>query len=471
MNQRTAQGFEWLETGTAREYRKDSNMAFEALRFIHAAGVLADHQVRDIGSCDDDARSILIDATLTSFERIIEACVDNEVDFLLLTGDTFDESDRSLRARVAIREGFECLNEAGIDVFVVPGPGDTQDAWASFKGLPDNVSLFVPEVDEPTAIMRNGNVLATLQACLGRTADATIQHDGTSMGQSRIGPFRIGIIPPFASSGAVPDEAVIETWLSTHRVDYLAVPLPFSRTTVTRMEQIAHGPGPATSMTRSDCGPAGCSLVTVEARASISAETIVTSPIRRETINITVGETANWDQLMSAMRGYVESLPNLDRASVLILDWVLTGSGALHESLHDSDAEAELFELLEADSSLADGQHMIHSLTLNSETQNVADDSSDNFEDASWEDETSETKDSNPLLTSFLGRIDREHSMAGSVVRRLKAGSDDASEPWLSRLESLAGRATQKAVTDRSRAYGSAWFDSATESNADFDEE
>ncbi len=445
-------------------------MAFEALRFIHAAGVLADHQVQDIGPCDDDVRSKLIDATLLSFERIVEACVENEVDFLLLVGDTFDESDRSLRARVAIREGFECLNEAGIDVFVVPGTRDSQHAWASFKNLPDNVSLFVPEVDEPTAIMRNGNVLATLQSCLGRSTGNVISKDeSSSMGQSRIGPFRIGVIPPFASSSSTPDESAVETWLATHRVDYLAVPLPFARTTVTRMEQVAHGPGPATSMTRADTGPAGCSLVTVEGRASIATETIVTSPIRREKINITIGETAAWDQLMSAMRGYVESLPGLDRSSVLILNWVLTGSGSLHASLHDADAERELFELLEADTSLADGQHMIHNLTLRAEssTANVP---SDKADAADHDDEFAGHEDGNPLLTSFLGRIDREHSIAGSVVRRLKAAGDDSSSSWLNRLETLAGRVSQNAVADRSRAFGAEWFDSTTERDNDRDE-
>lgn len=447
-------------------------MAFEALKFIHAAGVLADHQVRDTGPCGDEVRSKLIDATLISFERIIEACVDNEVDFLLLTGDTFDESDRSLRARVSIRDGFECLEEAGIDVFVVSGPQDSQDAWASFKDLPDNVSLFVPEVDEPTAIMRNGNVLATLQACLGRSPDNAVQHDeSSSMGQSRIGPFRIGIIPPFASSGATPDESIIETWLSTHRVDYLAVPLPFDRTTVTRMEQIAHCPGPATSMTRTDCGPAGCSLVTVEARSSIATDTIVTSPVRRETINITIGETATWDQLMSAMRGFVESLPNLERASVLILNWVLTGSGSLHESLQNEDAENELFELLETDSSLADGQHMIHSLTLRPEPASATRELSDDATETGWDDDSSESEDGNPLLTSFLGRIDREHSLAGNVVRRLEANDKDSTGPWLNRLEVLAGRVSQTAVADRSRALGTEWFDSANDNHADLDEQ
>lgn len=446
-------------------------MAFEALRFIHAAGVLADHQVRDTGPCDDEVRSKLIDATLNSFERIVEACVDNEVDFLLLTGDTFDEADRSLRARVALRDGFECLEEAGIDVFVVSGPRDSQDAWASFKDLPDNVSLFVPEVDEPTAIMRSGNVLATLQACLGRSPGNAVQQDeSSSMGQSRIGPFRIGIIPPFASSGATPDESIIETWLSTHRVDYLAVPLPFARTTVTRMEQIAHCPGPATSMTRTDCGPAGCSLVTVEARASIATNTIVTSPVRRETINITIGETATWDQLMSAMRGYVESLPSLERASVLILNWVLTGSGSLHESLQNENAEEELFELLEADSSLADGQHMLHSLTLRPEPASATKELSDDATGTGWDDESSESEDDNPLLTSFLGRIDREHSIAGRVVRRVEANDEETSGPWLNRLEALAGRVSQAGIAELSRGLGTEWFDSANDDHADFDE-
>ena len=445
-------------------------MAFEALKFIHASGVMADHQVRDTGPCDDKVRSKLVDATLLSFERIVEACVDHEVDFLLLTGDTFDETDRSLRARVALREGFTCLEEVGIDVFVVSGPRDSQDAWASFKDLPDNVSLFVPEVDEPTAIMRNGNVLATLQACLGRSTDNAVQQDETSsMGQSRIGPFRIGIIPPFASSGTTPDESVVETWLSAHRVDYLAVPLPFARATITRMEQIAHGPGPATSMTRSDCGPAGCSLVTVEARSSIATETIVTSSVRRETINITIGETATWDQLMSAMREYVESLPSLEHASVLILNWVLTGNGSLYESLQHEDAEDELFELLETDSSLADGQHMIHSLTLRPEPSSATTERSDISDETGWNDDSPASEDRNPLLTSFLCHIDREHSISGKVVQRLESNNKDSSGSWPNRLEALAGRVSQTAVAERIRCLGTEWFDSANADATNFD--
>jgi len=291
------------------------------------------------------------------------------------------------------------------------------------------------------------------------------------MGQSRIGPFRIGIVPPFVSSGETPDESVVETWLSTHRVDYLAVPLPFTRTTITRMEQIAHGPGPATSMTRSDCGPAGCSLVTVEARSSIATEPIVTSPVRRETINITIGETATWDQLMSAMRGYIESLPALDRASVLILNWVLTGSGPLHESLQNEDAENELFELLETDSSLVDGQRMIHGLTLQPEPSSTANERSDLGDEAGWNDDAQECEDRNPLLTSFLSRIDREHSLSGNVVRRLESNDEDSSGPWLNRLEALAGRISQTVVAERSRALGTEWFNSSNDNTADFDEE
>lgn len=424
-------------------------MAVEALKFIHAAGVLVDHQTRDVGPCEESVRSELIDATLTSFERIIEACVENEVDFLLLTGDTFDEADRSLRARVAIREGFESLNEAGIDVFVVPGPCDSSETWSQFKKLPDNVSLFAPEVDEPTAIMRHGNVLATLQACRGSIAPETLHpEEASSVGQSRIGPFRIGVIPPFASTGEVPNESVVETWLSTHRVDYLAVPRPCSRLSVTRMEQVAHCPGPATSMSIADVGPAGCSLITVEARVNISTELIPTSPIRRETISIKIDETATWDQLMAAMRGYLESLTALDGVSVLMLNWELAGAGALYDSLRDEEAEQELFELLEADLSQVDGQHMIHRLTLHEES---------GPQDHDHHDDENEKS----LLTGLLRRIDNEHSVTKRVLGQLKARNDDSDQPWADRLTSLAGRASHKKVTELCRSYGYQWFDSS----------
>jgi hypothetical protein len=53
----------------------------------------------------------------------------------------------------------------------------------------------------------------------------------------------------------------------------------------------------------------------------------------------------------------------------------------------------------------------------------------------------------------------------------LKATSEDSSGPWLSRLETLAGRVTQKAIADRSRKYGTDWFDSeSADTITDFDE-
>lgn len=454
-------------------------MAFEALRFIHAAGVMADHQVREIGSCSDEIRSELIDATLTAFERIIEACVEHEVDFLLLTGDTFCEADRSLRARVAIRDGFECLGEAGIDVFVVPGPNDPPAAWSSIPGLPDNVSIFKPEVDEPTAVMRNGNVLATLQACIHRSSsDEVRSEEASSLGQSRIGPFRIGVIPPFATSGPTPDESVVETWLSQHRVDYLAVPCPFSRLTATRMEQLAHCPGPATSISKADVGPLGCSLVSVEARSSISTDLIVASSLRREKINITIGETASWDQLIGAMRGYVESLPGLDRTSVLMLDWQLTGYGELFDSLKNEESEQELFELLEADTSLADSLQLMHSLTLIPDASNETGPDGGygtDSADSDWSEDDELTEDTleeaqeapvNPLLASFLRRLDQEHSVASSVSRILRSSDDGDSEaPWLARLESLADRVSREKVKENGRDYATIWFSSSQDSN------
>ena len=129
------------------------------LTYIHAAGVLVDHQARDVAaSGDEELRAALLDAACSAWQQIIEACVVHDVDFLLLSGDTFCEADRSLRARAGIRTGLECLADADIQVIAVPGCSDPAEAWQAISGLPDNVTLFDPHVDEPTAVMKHGEI-------------------------------------------------------------------------------------------------------------------------------------------------------------------------------------------------------------------------------------------------------------------------------------------------------------------------
>jgi hypothetical protein len=439
-------------------------MPFQALRFVHAASLLVDHQLHDVGPVDDELKPTLIDATVSAFERLVEVCVDQEVDFLLITGDTFCESDRSLRARVVLREGFECLREADIEVFVVPGLKDPPSAWQEFAGLPDNVSLFVPATDEPTAVMRDGNVVATIQACSQRNGMPSRPPESESTGPNsatstsavqtlRTSPLRVSIMPPFERHGAEPARARIESLLQSQLTDYVAVPLPYAKLTAIHGERMAHCPGPATSISQRHDGVCGCTLVSIDEEANISARHFATSPVRRERIEIAVEHDTSWDELIATMRERVDQLEQLGAATVVLLDWNLTGTCELLSSFADEEAEAELFELLVADATTLVDVSVSHRLQISA--------MSDDEAEAAWREQArreANGQKANPFVTGLFRRLDESHSIAHDVVEKARSENADSDSPWVGRLEEIVSRVSPKAVAAHARRHGAAWF-------------
>src|SRR5579872_4691158 len=117
-------------------------MPFEPVRFLHAADVRIDHPVRMPGPLSPRLAAVGQRATIDAFERLISTAIERSVDFLLLAGNTFIESDRSLAGRLAMLDGFQRLAEEAIRVFAMPGPLDPADAWRLIPGLPKNVLLL-----------------------------------------------------------------------------------------------------------------------------------------------------------------------------------------------------------------------------------------------------------------------------------------------------------------------------------------
>jgi len=87
----------------------------------------------------------LRDATFTAFDRLIELCLSEQVDFLLIAGDVFDSDIRSLSAQLHFLKGMQQLGEAGIDVYLVCGNHDPLNQWSSSLQLPANVHMFSGE--------------------------------------------------------------------------------------------------------------------------------------------------------------------------------------------------------------------------------------------------------------------------------------------------------------------------------------
>ncbi len=171
-------------------------MGYHPQRFIQAANIRLDVPV-SVHTADvlsDKLRTEFEDATLQAFDEVVENCFRHDVDFLLLTGNVFLESDRSLRARLTVLKGFRRLHEKGIQVFVIPGDTDPAEAWRAIPELPDNVSICYSSSPEPEELVVDDQPVTLISSSmwLGNVDDFGIQV--IAKGGESIQPFRIGVI-------------------------------------------------------------------------------------------------------------------------------------------------------------------------------------------------------------------------------------------------------------------------------------
>lgn len=89
------------------------------------------------------------EASFTAWRNLISLCLSEQVDFLLLAGDLYHQDDGSLKAYFALRDSFEVLRKAGIQVFIAHGNHDPllPSAKAGQMPWPDNVRVFGSTVE------------------------------------------------------------------------------------------------------------------------------------------------------------------------------------------------------------------------------------------------------------------------------------------------------------------------------------
>ena len=78
------------------------------LRFIHAADLHLDSPFRGLrAEAPEHVADALYKATFEAYDNIVDLCVSQKVDALLVAGDIYDSADRSLRAQRRFVDGLE----------------------------------------------------------------------------------------------------------------------------------------------------------------------------------------------------------------------------------------------------------------------------------------------------------------------------------------------------------------------------
>ncbi|MFD3447258.1 exonuclease SbcCD subunit D [Microbacteriaceae bacterium 4G12] len=131
------------------------------LTFIHAADLHLDSPFKGM---ETSVPPVLFErmkeSTFRSFSRIVDKAIQEQVDFVVLSGDLYDAETRSLRAQVFVREQLRRLHTYHIPVYIIHGNHDhLGGSWAAIE-FPDNVHVFCEPYVEKKPFYKNGELYA-----------------------------------------------------------------------------------------------------------------------------------------------------------------------------------------------------------------------------------------------------------------------------------------------------------------------
>jgi DNA repair exonuclease SbcCD nuclease subunit len=128
-----------------------------AFRFVHAADIHLDSPLRSLALRNPELAALIGDATRQALTSIVDLCLDERVDALLLAGDLYDGEQTSMKTARFLADQVRRLHEAGIRVFVIRGNHDALSKITKELVFPDTVTVFGGRADT-VAIESDGHV-------------------------------------------------------------------------------------------------------------------------------------------------------------------------------------------------------------------------------------------------------------------------------------------------------------------------
>lgn len=118
-----------------------------AFRFVHAADIHLDSPLRSLALRNPELAELIGNASRQVFVRIVDLCLDERVDALLLAGDLYDGDQTSMKTARFLTEQLRRLHAANIRVFIIRGNHDALSKITKELVLPDSVTVFGQRAD------------------------------------------------------------------------------------------------------------------------------------------------------------------------------------------------------------------------------------------------------------------------------------------------------------------------------------
>ncbi|EKF34170.1 metallophosphoesterase family protein [Bacillus xiamenensis] len=313
------------------------------LTFIHAADLHLDSPFAGMSNIPNQIFKRLKESTFQSARNMFDLAIDQEVDFVLLSGDLFDESNRSLKAQLFLRNQFLKLQEHEIDVFIIYGNHDHLGGeWTPIE-WPENVHVFLSSTPSEQSFYRGDQLAASIYG-FSYNERAVYENMTSHYVKTTDAPYHIAMLHG-TLAGQEGHDAYAPFQLQqllSRDFDYWALGHIHKRALLHEDPMIIY-PGNLQGRHIKETGEKGCYVVHLSEN-SHAAEFIGCSDVIFETLSLDITDTAHMTDLVTLVDKQMSRLKERGIPHVVKIE--LTGETPAYIRLSQLEVLEELMAVL-----------------------------------------------------------------------------------------------------------------------------
>lgn len=318
-------------------------------RFIHAADLHLDSPFRGLAKAPERIRESLAGSTFAALRRLTETAIREQVDFIVLSGDLFDEADRSLRAQLLLLREWERLAEHQISVFVIHGNHDPLNGARAQLKLPDTVHIFgADHMEYRPAYRKNGELAAFVYGISYGTRVVT-ENVAASYRIQPEAPFHIALLHGNVDGDGTHDPyapCALDELIDGKGFDYWALGHIHHRRVLHEYPHVVYA-GNTQGRNPRETGAKGCYIVDVTATQAVELSFVPLDVVRWADYSLSIDQAASEQELLLQLEAAADRLAEGEEGRALMLRLHLIGRGQLHHKLSDPGVVRTLLEQLQ----------------------------------------------------------------------------------------------------------------------------
>ena len=350
----------------------------QPLRFVHASDLHLERTIEGVTECPTHWEQRMLDISQRAASRLFRKCIEEEIDFLILSGNVLNANLAPPGVFLFLVEQFERLKKAGIAVYWAGGEFDSPEDLPSAFPLPENVYRFPSNSIQEFYFQRTeGPDTLPVAKLIGMSRNQRSKR----IRSSEFPPEPGGLFTIAVANGDVEPETLTQRYIDYWAMggsnrrhtfhgnprkkgpDGKPLPLEHTETTGTKRDKkdlppqpfIVHYPGPTLARTPVDMGLYGATLVEVllDESGRTPEEPMLThfstSPIRWINDRVTLGTTDDGGKLADELRQRIKNYREAQKGDDLFINWLVdVPPGQLANHLRRGGLAADLLSELRA---------------------------------------------------------------------------------------------------------------------------